>query len=55
MRFATAPGWTDGEDFFLYLKNAFDMLYEEGTTDTPKMMSIGLHCRLVGVRARSWR
>ena len=48
MRFATSPGWTDGEDFFLYLKNAFDTLYEEGATDTPKMMSIGLHCRLVG-------
>ncbi|MEL7526440.1 MAG: allantoinase PuuE [Pseudomonadota bacterium] len=48
MRFAVSPGWSDGEDFFNYLKNAFDALYEEGETDTPKMMSIGLHCRLVG-------
>jgi OHCU decarboxylase len=48
MRFATAPGWTDGEDFFNYLRNAFDVLYREGSTDTPKMMSVGLHCRLVG-------
>ncbi len=48
MRFATAPGWTDGEDFFHYLRNAFDVLYEEGQTDTPKMMTVGLHCRLIG-------
>mgnify|MGYP001791781431 CR=1 FL=1 len=48
MRFAVSPGWSDGEDFFNYLKNAFDVLYAEGETDTPKMMSIGLHCRLVG-------
>ncbi|MCX2724635.1 allantoinase PuuE [Roseibium salinum] len=48
MRFATAPGWTDGEDFFNYLRNAFDVLYAEGETDTPKMMTVGLHCRLIG-------
>ncbi|WFE90619.1 allantoinase PuuE [Roseibium porphyridii] len=48
MRFAVSPGWSDGEDFFQYLKNAFDELYAEGTSDTPKMMSIGLHCRLAG-------
>ncbi len=48
MRFSVSPGWSDGEDFFLYLKNAFDELYAEGTSDTPKMMSIGLHCRLAG-------
>ena len=48
MRFSVSPGWSDGEDFFNYLRNSFDVLYEEGETDTPKMMSIGLHCRLVG-------
>ncbi len=48
MRFATAPGWTDGEDFYHYLRNAFDVLYAEGATDTPKMMTVGLHCRLIG-------
>ncbi|WP_310622093.1 allantoinase PuuE [Flexibacterium corallicola] len=48
MRFATAPGWTSGEDFYDYLKNSFDALYEEGSEGAPKMMSIGLHCRLIG-------
>lgn len=48
MRFATAPGWTDGNDFANYLINAFDELYLEGKTDTPKMMTVGLHCRLIG-------
>lgn len=47
MRFATAPGYTTGEQFFTYLKDAFDVLYEEGAT-APKMLSIGLHCRLIG-------
>lgn len=48
MRFAVSPGWSDGEDFFNYLKNAFDVLCAEGESDAPKMMSVGLHCRLVG-------
>ncbi|MCR9060125.1 MAG: allantoinase PuuE [Rhodobacteraceae bacterium] len=48
MRFAVSPGWSDGDDFFNYLKNAFDVLYAEGESDTPRMMSVGLHCRLVG-------
>ncbi|MCV0424907.1 MAG: allantoinase PuuE [Roseibium sp.] len=48
MRFAVSPGWSDGDDFFNYLKNAFDVLYAEGQSDTPKMMSVGLHCRLIG-------
>lgn len=48
MRFATAPGWVTGEDFGSYLKDAFDTLYAEGQAGAPKMMSIGLHCRLVG-------
>jgi putative urate catabolism protein len=47
MRFATAQGFNSGDQFFAYLKDAFDALYEEGA-DSPKMLSIGLHCRLVG-------
>lgn len=48
MRFATAPGYTTGEQFFSYLKDAFDVLYAEGGEGAAKMMSIGLHCRLIG-------
>ncbi|AZV79229.1 allantoinase PuuE [Parasedimentitalea marina] len=48
MRFATAPGYTTGEQFFSYLKDAFDVLYAEGEAGAAKMMSIGLHCRLIG-------
>ncbi|WP_370231507.1 allantoinase PuuE [Cognatishimia sp.] len=48
MRFATSPGWVTGQDFFTYLKDAFDVLYEEGRNGAPKMMSVGLHCRLIG-------
>jgi allantoinase len=48
MRFATAPGYTTGEQFYQYLKDAFDVLYTEGVEGAPKMMSIGLHCRLIG-------
>ncbi|TYB82560.1 allantoinase PuuE [Maritimibacter fusiformis] len=48
MRFATSPGWITGEHFFQYLKDAFDVLYSEGEAGAPKMMSVGLHCRLVG-------
>ncbi|MDO6482925.1 allantoinase PuuE [Shimia thalassica] len=48
MRFATAPGYITGEDFFTYLKDAFDTLYAEGQDGAAKMMSIGLHCRLIG-------
>src|SRR5690349_19391332 len=47
MRFAAAQGFNSGDQFFAYLKDAFDTLYEEGA-EMPKMMSIGLHCRLVG-------
>jgi len=47
MRFATAQGFNTGDHFYSYLKDAFDVLYAEGQ-HTPKMMSIGLHCRLVG-------
>lgn len=48
MRFATAQGFNTGDDFFTYLKDSFDALYEEGQNGMPKMMSIGLHCRLAG-------
>ncbi|MGE4369800.1 MAG: allantoinase PuuE [Burkholderiaceae bacterium] len=47
MRFATAQGFNTGDQFFAYLKDAFDVLYAEGDT-APKMLSIGLHCRLIG-------
>ncbi len=48
MRFATAPGYIEGEQFFTYLKDAFDELYREGAEGHAKMMSVGLHCRLIG-------
>ncbi len=51
MRFAAAQGFNTGEQFFTYLKDAFDVLYAEGES-TPKMMSVGLHCRIVGRPAR---
>ena len=47
MRFATTQGFNTGEQFFTYLKDAFDTLYAEGET-APKMLSVGLHCRLAG-------
>jgi putative urate catabolism protein len=51
MRFATAQGFNSGSQFFDYLKAAFDTLYREGDPqglDAPKMLSVGLHCRIVG-------
>ncbi|WP_116297327.1 allantoinase PuuE [Cupriavidus taiwanensis] len=51
MRFATPQGFNTGEQFFQYLKDAFDVLYDEGDPsgqDSPKMLSIGMHCRLLG-------
>jgi len=47
MRFTTNQGFNTGEQFYTYLKDSFDVLYNEGNTN-PKMMSVGLHCRLVG-------
>lgn len=47
MRFATAQGFTTGDQFFHYLKDAFDTLYAEGET-YPKMLNVGLHCRIIG-------
>ena len=51
MRFATNQGFNTGDHFFSYLKDSFDVLYEEGKTN-PKMMSVGLHCRLIGKPGR---
>ncbi len=48
MRFATAPGYTDGEQFYQYLRDSFDTLYAEGEAGRAKMFSIGLHNRLIG-------
>ncbi len=48
MRFATAPGYIEGEQFFTYLRDTFDTLYAEGEAGAAKMFSIGLHCRLIG-------
>lgn len=55
MRFAAAQGFNSGTQFFDYLRDAFDVLYAEGDPDglnRPKMLSIGLHCRLAGRPAR---
>lgn len=52
MRFATPQGFNSGDQFFAYLKDSFDTLYAEGES-APKMMSIGLHCRLVGRPGRA--
>jgi OHCU decarboxylase len=48
MRFATPQGFNSGDQFFAYLKDSFDALYAEGLQGQAKMLSIGLHCRLIG-------
>ena len=48
MRFAAAQGFNSGDQFFTYLKDLFDVLYAEGRAGQPKILNIGLHCRLVG-------
>jgi len=48
MRFATPQGFNTGDHFFTYLRDAFDALYAEGMAGAPKMMSVGLHNRLIG-------
>lgn len=53
MRFATPQGFNSGEQFFQYLKDSFDMLHAEGLAGSPKMMSVGLHCRLAGRPGRA--
>ncbi|MBL8783301.1 MAG: allantoinase PuuE [Deltaproteobacteria bacterium] len=52
MRFSTVAGFSQGEDFFAYCRDTFDQLYAEGS-ERPRMMSVGLHCRLVGRPARA--
>lgn len=52
MRFATPQGFNSGDQFFAYLKDSFDTLYAEGA-ETPRMLSVGLHCRLVGRPGRA--
>jgi allantoinase len=53
MRFSSAAGFSTGDDFFAHLRDAFDVLYAEGLAGHPKMLSVGLHCRLAGRSARS--
>jgi len=52
MRFATPQGFNSGQQFYEYLKDSFDVLYAEGGSK-PKMMSVGLHCRLAGRPGRA--
>jgi putative urate catabolism protein len=52
MRFVVPQGFSDGDGFFSYLRDSFDLLYAEGER-SPKMMSVGLHCRLVGRPGRA--
>ena len=53
MRFATPQGFNAGDQFFAYLRDSFDVLYAEGARGRPKMMSVGLHCRLAGRPGRA--
>ncbi len=53
MRFAIPAGFNSGDPFYTYLKDTFDVLYAEGKAGEPKMMNIGLHCRLVGRPGRA--
>jgi allantoinase len=53
MKFSSAAGFSTGRDFFDHLRDAFDVLYAEGEAGAPKMLSVGLHCRLVGRPART--
>ena len=53
MRFATPQGFNSGDQFFAYLRDSFDTLYAEGESGSAKMMSVGLHCRLIGRPGRA--
>jgi allantoinase len=53
MRYASPAGFSTGEDFFAHLRDAFDVLWREGGEGSPKMLSVGLHCRLAGRPART--
>ncbi|MFC6013601.1 allantoinase PuuE [Nocardia lasii] len=52
MRFASPAGFANGDEFYAHLRDAFDILYREGTEGAPKMLSVGLHCRIAGRPAR---
>ncbi len=52
MKFVALNGFTTGDQFYHYLRDSFDVLYAEGEAGSPKMMSVGLHCRIVGKPAR---
>lgn len=51
-RFIGAQGFSNGNDYFIYLRDAFDIIYEDGIAGHPKIMSLGLHCRLAGKPGR---
>lgn len=53
MRFVSPQGFNSGDQFFSYLQDSFDFLYEEGRKGAPKMMSVGLHCRIAGRPGRT--
>ena len=53
MRFATPQGFNAGDQFYTYLKDSFDVLYAEGAAGSPRMMSVGIHCRLAGRPGRA--
>jgi peptidoglycan/xylan/chitin deacetylase (PgdA/CDA1 family) len=54
-RFNENAGFSTGADFFTYMRDAFDCLYREGVAGSPKLLSIGLHDRLIGRPGRAWR
>lgn len=53
MRFVAMQGFNSGDQFFAYLRDSFDVLYAEGEAGAPKMMSVGLHCRIAGRPGRA--
>ena len=53
MRFSSPAGFANGDEFYAHLRDAFDVLYREGAEGAPKMLSIGLHCRIAGRPART--
>ena len=53
-RFISSQGWGSASAFYEYLREGFDLLYAEGEAGAPKMMSVGLHCRLAGRPGRAW-
>ncbi|MFD4353913.1 allantoinase PuuE [Nocardia sp. NPDC058518] len=53
MRFSSPAGFANGDEFYAHLRDAFDVLYREGAEGAPKMLSVGLHCRIAGRPART--